>query len=79
MEKVSNLTSLLLVEVFAKVAEVNTEALNIKSCQSRQKCCRGKAEVNVFSYSYLGILFAAAKNAEIRGLDLCSEIHYDSV
>ena len=23
---------------------------------------------NIFSYSYLGILFAAAKNAEIRGL-----------
>ena len=23
---------------------------------------------NVFSYSYLGILFAVAKNAEIRGL-----------
>ena len=55
--KGSNFTSLLLVEVFAEVAEVaevNTEALNIKSCQSRQKHCRGKAE---------------AKNAEIRGLN----------
>ena len=52
--KWSNFTSLLLVEVFAEVAEVNTEALNIKSCQSRQKHCRGKAE---------------AKNAEIRGLN----------
>ena len=46
--------------LFAEVAEVNTEALNnIKFCQPWQ---------NVFSYSYLGILFATAKNAEIRGL-----------
>ena len=57
----SNLTSLLLVEVFAEVAEVNTKALNIKSCQPRQKHCRGKAEVNVFSYSYLGILLPQQK------------------
>ena len=42
--KGSNFTSLLLVEIFAEVAEVNTEALNIKSCQPRQKHCRGKAE-----------------------------------
>ena len=27
-----------------------------------------KPRQNIFSYSYLGILFAAAKNAEIRGL-----------
>ena len=44
MGKGSNLKSLLLVELFAEVAEVNTEALNIKSCQPRQKHCRGKAE-----------------------------------
>ena len=37
----SNLTSLLLVDVFA---EANAEALNIKSCQPRQKHCQGKAE-----------------------------------
>ena len=42
--KGSNFTSLLLVEVFAEVAEVNTEALNIKSHQPQQKHCRGKAE-----------------------------------
>ena len=42
--KGSNFTSLLLVKVFAEVAEVNTEALNIKSCQSGQKHCRGKAK-----------------------------------
>ena len=54
-----NLTSLILVEVFAEVAKVNIEALNTKSNPARQ---------NVFSYSYLGILFAVAKNAEIRGL-----------
>ena len=39
--KGSNVTSLLLAEVFA---EVNTQALNIKSCEPRQKHCRGKAE-----------------------------------
>ena len=42
--KVSNFTSLTLTEAFAKVPKVNTEALNIKSCQPRQKYCRGKAE-----------------------------------
>ena len=54
--KESNFTGLLLVDVFAKVAKVNTETLNIKFCQPRQ---------NVFSYSHLSILFAAAKNDEI--------------
>ena len=39
MGKRSNLKSLLLVEVFAEVAEANTEALNIKPCQPRQKHC----------------------------------------
>ena len=42
--KWSNFTSLLLVEVCGEVAEVNTKALNIKSCQPRQKHCRGKAK-----------------------------------
>ena len=42
--KGSNLASLLFVEVFAEVAEVKTEALNIKPCQPRPKDCRGKAE-----------------------------------
>ena len=42
--KGSNLTSLPLVNVFAEVPEVNTEALNIKSYQPRQKHCRGSAE-----------------------------------
>ena len=45
--KGSNLTSLLLVKVFAEVAEVNTEALNIKSCQTLQKHCRGRAEAEL--------------------------------
>ena len=35
--KASNLTSLLLIDVFAKAAQVNAEALNIKSYQPRQK------------------------------------------
>ena len=39
--KRSNFTSLLLVKVFA---EVNTEALNIKSCQPWQKHCSRKAK-----------------------------------
>ena len=66
--KRSNFTSLLLVKVFA---EVNTEALNIKSCQPWQKHCSGKAKACIFSNSYIGILLAAAKNAEIQGLLLC--------
>ena len=67
--KRSNLTSLLIVEVSGEVAKVNTKALNIKSYQPRQKHCRGKkSRQNLFPYSYLGILFAATKNAEIREL-----------
>ena len=54
--------------VFAEVAQVNAEALNIKSYQPRQKHCRGSAEANLFSYGYLSILFVAAKNTEIQGL-----------
>ena len=38
--KGSNLTSLLLLNVFTKVAEVNAEAFNIKSYQPWQKHCR---------------------------------------
>ena len=44
LSKGSNLINLLLVEIFAEVAQVNTEALNIKSGQPRQKHCRGKAK-----------------------------------
>ena len=42
--KGSSLTSLLLIAVFAEVAQVNAEALNIKSYQPQQKHCRGSAE-----------------------------------
>ena len=42
--KGNNCTNLLLVEVFVKVAEVDNEALNIKSFQPRRKHGRGKAE-----------------------------------
>ena len=62
--KRSNLTSLLLVDVFAEVAEVNSKARNIKSYHCRRKC-RGK----MYFHGYLDILFAAAKNAEIQGLN----------
>ena len=51
MEQRTSLTSLILIEVFAEITEVNTEALNIKSCQPRQKHYRGKAEAKCFSYS----------------------------
>ena len=44
LSKGSNLINLLLVEIFAEVAQVNTEALNIESGQPRQKHCRGKAK-----------------------------------
>ena len=42
--KASNLTSLLLIDVFAKVAQVNAEALNTKSYQPRQKYYQGSSE-----------------------------------
>ena len=42
--KVSNHTSLLLVDVFAEAARVNAEALNMKSYQPWQKHCQGSAE-----------------------------------
>ena len=48
LSKESNFTSLLLVEVFAEVDKVNTEALNIKYCQPRQKHCQEKAEAKCF-------------------------------
>ena len=38
-----NLTSLHFVDVFAEDAELNAEALNIKSYQPWQKHCRGSA------------------------------------
>ena len=44
LSKESNLKNLLIVEVFAEVTKVNTEAVNIKFCQPPQKRCRGKAE-----------------------------------
>ena len=40
----SKLTSLLLVDVFAEVAQVNAEALNIKPYQPRQNHYRESAE-----------------------------------
>ena len=42
--KGSNLTGLLLASVSAEVAEVNPEALNIKSYQPGEKNCQGSAE-----------------------------------
>ena len=61
-------SSLLLVDVFAEVAQVNAEALNKKYYQHRQNTSEEVPRQNVFSYSYLRISFAAAKNAEIQGL-----------
>ena len=68
--KASNLTSLLLIIIFA---QVNAEALNIKSCQPRQNTAEKLPRQSIFSYSYLSILFAMAKNAEIRGLETCAK------
>ena len=53
-----NLTSSLLVVVFAEVGKVNVKVFNIKSYQPRQKYCRG---------SYLGILFAMGKMLKFEG------------
>ena len=64
----SNFASLLLIKVFAEVAKVNNEALNINPASLGKNIAKEKPRQNVFSYSYLGILFAMAKNAEIRGL-----------
>ena len=50
------------------VAEVNTEALKKNPASLGKNTAEEKPRQNVFSYSYLGILFAAAKNAEIWGL-----------
>ena len=65
--KGSNLTSLLLV-AFAEVSEVNTKALNIKSCQPQQKHCRGKAEAKCIFMQLPQHLQLPHQNAEIRGL-----------
>ena len=62
--KGSNLTSLLLIKIFAEVV-VNAEAPNINSCQPQQNIAKEKPRQNVFSYSYLCIIFAVARNAEL--------------
>ena len=41
----------------------------MKFYQPQQNHCRGCAEAKYISYSYLDILFGAAKNVEIGGLD----------
>ena len=53
--KWSSLTSLLLIEVFAEVAEVNAEALNIKACQHQQKLSRksqGKMHFHIVTLAF---------------------------
>ena len=50
--KGSNFTSFLLVEVFAEVADGNTEALSIKSCQPRQKNCWGKMYFHIVTSAF---------------------------
>ena len=69
LSKRNNFTSLLLVEDFAEIADVNTKALNIRPVSFDKNIAEEKPRQNVCSYSYLGILFDAAKNAEIRGPD----------
>ena len=48
LSKGSNLINLLLVEIFAEVAQVNTEALNIKSGQPRQKALPRKSQNKMY-------------------------------
>ena len=54
--KWSSLASLLLIEVFAEVAEVNAdEALNIKACQRQQKLSRksqGKMHFHIVTLAF---------------------------
>ena len=53
--KWSSLTSLLLIEVFAEVAEVNAEALNIKACQHQQKLSKksqGKMHFHIVTLAF---------------------------
>ena len=65
--KGSNLTSLLLVNVFADIAEVNFKALKIKSYQPSQKHCQGSAEAKCIFILLPRNFISDAKNAEIRG------------
>ena len=54
-------------QVFAEVAATKAEALTIKFSLGKS-IAEKRPRQNVFSYSYFGILFAAAKNAVIRCL-----------
>ena len=56
-------------QVFAEVAATKAEALTIKFSLGKS-IAEKRPRQNVFSYSYFGIFFAAAKNAEIRGLTI---------
>ena len=50
--KGSNLTSLLLIDVYAEVTQVNIKALNIKSYQPWQKHCQASAEAKCIFISF---------------------------
>ena len=67
--------SLLHVDVFAEVTNVNTEALYIDSTNLGKNIADGVLRENVFSYSYLGFFYLPRQeNAEMRGLLLKSEV-----
>ena len=65
--KGSNLTSLLLVEVFAEVAEVIAKALNINPVSLGKNIAEEKPKQNAFSYSYLSIYLPRQKMLKFEG------------
>ena len=65
--KRNNLTSSLLVVFFAEVGKVKFIILE-NPTRLGKNIAEEVPRQNVFSYSYVGTLFAAAKNAKIRGL-----------
>ena len=65
------LINLLLIEIFAEVAKVNTEALENPASFSRN-IAEKKPRQNVFSYSYLGILICRSKKCRNSKADMLS-------
>ena len=76
--KGSSLTSLLLVAFFAEVTKVNAKAFNIKSCQPRQKHCRGKAEAKMYFHLVTSAFsLPQQKMMKFEGCILGHFLHFD--
>ena len=66
--KGSNLTSYILTDVFAEVAEVNAEVLDIKSYQPWQKHCQGSGEAKcIFTWVPLHFICHSKKMLKFEG------------